>query len=85
MVFEFVENLQGRFDVVVANILADVIIPLSGKVSELMKDDGIFISSGIIDMKEDEVRKAILDNGLKIVDTVHMKEWVSFVAVKDGK
>ena len=45
----------------------------------------IYLSSGIIDMKEDEVRKAILDNGLKIVDTVHMKEWVSFVAVKDGK
>ena len=70
----------GKYDIVVANILADVIIPLSGVVRRFMKDDGVFISSGIINTKEDEVRKALLDNGFEIVDVEHMGEWVSFVA-----
>jgi ribosomal protein L11 methyltransferase len=70
----------GKYDIVVANILADVIIPLSGVVRRFMKDDGVFISSGIINTKEDEVRKALVDNGFEIVDVKHMGEWVSFVA-----
>ena len=70
----------GKYNIVVANILADVIIPLSGVVRRFMKDDGVFISSGIINTKEDEVRKALLDNGFEIVDVEHMGEWVSFVA-----
>lgn len=70
----------GKYDIVVANILADVIIPLSDVVRRFMKDDGVFISSGIINTKEDEVRKALLDNGFEIVDVEHMGEWVSFVA-----
>lgn len=70
----------GKYDIVVANILADVIIPLSGVVRRFMKDDGVFISSGIINTKEDEVRNALLDNGFEIVDVEHMGEWVSFVA-----
>ena len=70
----------GKYDIVVANILADVIIPLSGVVRRFMKDDGVFISSGIINTKEDEVRKALVDNGFEIVDVEHMGEWVSFVA-----
>jgi ribosomal protein L11 methyltransferase len=50
-----------------------------------MKDDGIFISSGIINIKEEEVRQALLDNHFKIIDTVYMKDWVSFVAQKDTR
>lgn len=70
----------GKYDIVVANILADVIIPLSGVVRRFMKAEGVFISSGIINTKEDEVRKALVDNGFEIVDVKHMGEWVSFVA-----
>lgn len=77
-----VEKLGSCYDIVVANILADVIIPLSGIVQKFMKEDGLFISSGIINIKEDEVRKALLDNNFDIVDTVYMKDWVSFVAKK---
>jgi len=79
---ELVEKIGRRYDIVVANILADVIIPLSGIVQKFMKKDGLFISSGIINIKEDEVRKALLDNDFDIVDTVYMKDWVSFVAKK---
>ena len=48
-----VSSVDEKFDIVVANILADVIIPLSSKVRPYMKEDGLFITSGIIDEKED--------------------------------
>ena len=76
------DKVSGKFDIVVANILADVIIPMSAVVQKFMKNDGIFISSGIINIKEDEVRQALLDNNFDIVDTVYMNDWVSFVAKK---
>lgn len=79
---QLVASIGARYDVVVANILADVIIPLSGIVQNFMKEDGIFISSGIIDIKEAEVKQALLDNHFTIIDTVYMKDWVSFVAKK---
>lgn len=69
-----------KYDIVVANILADVIIPLSGMIQQHMKDDGVFISSGIIDMKKEEVKKALLTNGFEIIETIEMGDWVSFVA-----
>lgn len=69
-----------QYDIVVANILADVIIPLSGKVAPYMKPDGIFISSGIIHTKEEEVRQALLAYGFEIIETTYMKDWVCFTA-----
>ena len=68
------------FDLVVANILADVIIPLAPVVPELLKKDGVFISSGIINTKEDAVKKAILDAGMKIENVIHLNDWVCIVA-----
>lgn len=68
-----------QYDIVVANILADVIIPLSGVVRDYLKDGGIFITSGIIEDREDDVKEALTSNGFKILDTVHMNEWVSIV------
>ncbi|MDD6207888.1 MAG: 50S ribosomal protein L11 methyltransferase [Clostridiales bacterium] len=77
------ENVgYGCYDLVVANILADIIIPLSGEIAQHMKKDGLFVSSGIIDMKRDEVREALLSNGFEIVEENMMKDWVSFVAKK---
>lgn len=69
-----------KYDVVVANILADVIIPLSGMIRQHMKEDGVFISSGIIDMKKEEVKEALLANGFQIIETIEMGDWVSFVS-----
>lgn len=48
---KLVESIGANYDIVVANILADVIIPMSAVVQKFMKDDGIFISSGIINIK----------------------------------
>lgn len=72
---------EGKYDIVVANILADVIIPLSSIARRFMKKGGYFITSGIINTKENEVKQAMLSNGFEIVDVVTMGEWVSIVAI----
>lgn len=82
------EQLQAKFekkqyDIVVANILADVIIPISGKVDRFLKPGGVFISSGIIYMKEDEVKEAVRSNeNLELKDVVKQGDWRSIIAVK---
>ncbi len=79
---EFAQSVAsiGKYDIVVANILADVIIPLSAEIRPFMKENGVFITSGIIDMKEQAVKDALLQNGFEIIDVTHMGEWVSIVA-----
>lgn len=67
-------------DIVVANILADVIIPLTGVIRPHLKKGGFYITSGIIDTKEEEVRDALVRNGFKILGVEHMKEWRCFIA-----
>lgn len=74
------EQIGTGYDIVVANILADVIIPLSAVVRPHMKENGLFISSGIIDTKADEVETALKENGFEIVAKETLKEWVCFVA-----
>ena len=69
-----------KYDIVVANILADVIIPLATIVRDYMTEDGVFISSGISEVKADAVREALLENGFKIVDETRENEWVCFTA-----
>lgn len=70
------------YDIVVANILADVIIPMAPAIPDRLKDGGIFITSGIIDFKEDEVCKAIEATGMKIIEINHQGEWVNITAKK---
>lgn len=71
-----------KYDIVVANILADVIIPLSPEIRQHLKKGGLYITSGIIYMKRDEVKEAIEKNGFTIIEENEMGEWVSFVARK---
>ncbi len=71
-----------RYDVVVANILADVIIPMAPQVPARLKQGGIFIASGIIDFKEGAVVEAIEAAGLSILEVTHQGEWVGVTAVK---
>jgi len=71
-----------RYDLVVANILADIIIPLSAVIGECMKKDAVFISSGIIKEKESAVTKALCANGFQIIDVTRMGDWVSIVCIK---
>lgn len=71
-----------RYDIVTANILADVLLSLTPVIVHQMKKGGIYITSGILDVKEQEVRKAIEDAGLTIVETTRQGEWVSITAQK---
>lgn len=70
------------YDMVLANIVADVIIPLSRFVPDFMSDDGVFITSGIIDGRQEEVSAAIHVAGLKIIDHQCEEEWHCYTAVK---
>lgn len=67
-------------DIVVANILADVIIPLTGVIRPHIKKGGLYITSGIINTKEEEVRESLLENGFEILGVEYMKEWCCFIA-----
>ncbi len=73
------------YDIVVANILADVIIPLSAVIPQYLVPEGIFITSGITADRAEDVRTAMRENGLTVLDTVQMGEWVSIVAKMSTK
>lgn len=70
----------GCYDIIVANILADVICPLSAIVTPHLKPDGIFITSGIINTKEEEVKAALVANNFELMETTRMGDWVSITA-----
>ncbi len=67
---------EGGYSIIVANILADVIIPMLGAFKKLLKKGGVLILSGIIDFKEDEVRAALDKEGFRTDEINHMGEWV---------
>lgn len=71
------------YDIVVANILADVIIPMAPVIPARLKKGGVFITSGIIDFKEKEVKDAIEAAGMKVLEINHQGEWVNITAVKE--
>lgn len=70
----------GRYQVVLANIVADVIVPLSAKAGEFMTPDGAFLTSGIIDGRQDEVRAALEANGFTVVRHLERGGWHAFQA-----
>lgn len=70
------------YDIVTANILADVLVPLTPVIVHQLKKGGIYITSGIIDDKEETVKKAVTDAGLKILEVTYQGEWVSITACK---
>ena len=73
----------GTYDIVVANILAPVIIMLTGEADRHLKPGGIFITSGIINMKEEAVKEAFAAHPVwEVLETTYQGEWVSITARK---
>ena len=72
-----------KYDIVVANILADVLVPLTPVILNQMKKGGIYITSGIIDDKEETVVKAVKEAGLEVLEVTYQGEWVSVTARKN--
>ena len=75
------ELAQNRYPLVLANIVADVIIPLSQQVPKLLAEGGIFLCSGIIDSRAHEVEEALERNGLKVTKKREKNGWVALEAV----
>ena len=70
------------YDVVVANILAEVLVPLTPEVVRHLKPGGVYITSGILEEKEQVVTDACRKAGLEVVEVTHQNDWVSVTAVK---
>ena len=78
---DFLQALAGDgFDIVCANIVADVIIRLAPVVPKLMRPDAAFVCSGILTTREDDVRAALAAAGLEIVHAAHEGEWCGLTA-----
>ena len=71
-----------KYDIVTANILADVLVPLTPVIVHQMKPGAVYITSGILDVKEDVVKEAVVAAGLEVVEVTHQGEWVSVTARK---
>ncbi len=78
------DNLSGKADIVVANIVADVIIGLCPDAFKAVRTGGKFISSGIISARETKVLQTIADQGFRIKQVVRDGEWVSVLASREG-
>ena len=76
------EILSKTYDVVAANIVADVIIPLTPLAYKAVKDDGVFITSGIIEDRIDDVTSALTEAGFKIIEVKRSADWAAFVCKK---
>ena len=72
-----------KYDIVAANILADVLVPLTPVIVHQMKPGAVYITSGIIDDKEEVVVEAVKAAGLMVLEVNHQGEWVSVVAKKE--
>lgn len=79
---EAVQDRVGyeRYDIVVANILADVLVPLTPVIVRQMKKGAVYITSGIIDTKEETVKAAVEAAGLELLEVTYQGEWVSLTA-----
>lgn len=79
-----VQNAVGyeKYDIVAANILADVLVPLTPVIVRQMKQGGIYITSGIIDVKEKVVTEAYEEAGLEVLEVNRQGEWVSVTGRK---
>lgn len=76
------QKLAGKYDLVLANIIADVIIPLTDVVGQFLAEDGIFLTSGIIEHRAEDVEAALLRNGFAILETRRKDGWVAYTCKK---
>ncbi len=75
------DHAGSGYDLIVANILAEVLIPMTGYVPEMLKPGGLYIVSGIIDTKAEDMKKSLIFNGFEILEENRDGEWVSYVSV----
>lgn len=79
---DLTEVVSGKYDVICANIVADVIIRLLPDAKNFMTDGGVLVVSGIIDIRKDDVMKAVEDNGFRVSRERYRDNWCAFVLVR---
>lgn len=82
IVGDLADKVSGKYNIVCANIVADVIIRLLPDVGAFMTEDGILIVSGIIDIRKDDVLAAVHENGFKVEAEAYRDNWCAFVLKK---
>lgn len=82
---DLAEKVQGKFDVCIANIVADIIIKLCDSVTEYIKPNGLFITSGIIDTRADEVIEKLKNSGFEIIESFIEKGWYCIISKYIGE
>lgn len=82
---DLLHGTEGKADVIVANILADIIIMLLPDIPGKLKEDGLFFASGIIEDYQQDVTEAAEKAGLRVKETTRIKDWVGLLMEKAGK
>lgn len=76
------DKVQGKYSVVVANIVADIIMQFNKEVGNFLDDNGVYITGGIIESREDEVLLSFAENGFEVMERFEEKGWLVFVLKK---
>lgn len=76
---DLADKVSGKYKIVCANIVADVVIRLFDNVRDFMADDGILIVSGIIDIRENDLEESAINHGFNIIDKSERGEWRAYV------
>lgn len=79
------DNVDEQADIVVANILAEIIMTFTDDAFTIVKEGGLFITSGIIATKKDDVRESLQDAGFEIEEVMMMEDWVTIISRKPVK
>lgn len=82
LVGDLADKISGKFKVICANIVADVIIKLFDNVADFMEDDAVLIISGIIDLRKDDVLTSAAAHGFKILEENYKDNWCAFTLTK---
>ena len=78
------DKVSGKYSVVVANIVADIIMEFNKDVADFLEDDGVYITGGIIENREDEVLYSFAQNGFDVIERFEEKGWLVFVLKKSA-
>lgn len=78
------DKVNGKYSVVVANIVADIIMEFNKDVAKFLEDDGVYITGGIIENREDEVLLSFAQNGFEVKERFEEKGWLVFVLKKSN-
>ncbi len=79
---DLLKGIHEQVDIVVANILAEIIVPLVPQAWQNLKPQGYFLTSGIIKDKFETVRDSMTQQGFLIIETLRMKDWYGIIAQK---